>query len=237
MNTTNAEKRLFRLGLQFFGEDSAAEGAAVSMSDSDTGEAQPEPEQSADGAKTPQENHASEVERLDKLVQSKVDRLMAEERKKNADLQKKLNALSKEKLSDDELKKMEIEEREKSIAMKEKELRDRENRLYAIKAIKSIGLDDGSDKSLELIDFVIGEDEKAIDARVKAFSDLVKRFVSAEVDKTFKANGRIPNGARADAGREENKSVSIAEALGKKAAQTNEKANSVLSYYLGGKKQ
>ena len=85
-----------------------------------------------------------------------------------------------------------IEEKEQEIEEREQSLKEKENRLYAIKAIKSAGLDDGSDKALALVDFVLGDDETGIDEKVKAFSDLVKRFVKAEVDKTFKANGREP---------------------------------------------
>lgn len=75
--------------------------------------------------------------------------------------------------------------------------------MYAIKAIKAAGLDDGSDASLELVDFVLGADEKAIDARVKAFGALVKKFVAAEVDKTFKDSGRNP-GKGSSGGKEDN---------------------------------
>ena len=177
-------------------------------------------------------------DKLDKLIQSRVDRLMADERKKTADLQKKLDRLSREKLSDEEIKKAEIEDREKAIAQKERELNDRENRLYAIKKIKEIGLDDGSDKSLELVNFVLDKDEEAIETKVKAFNDLVKRFVSAEVDKTFKLNGRTPDGtARDNNARSETKAEALAKNIGKQAAETNKQTASVLNHYLGGRRQ
>ena len=75
-----------------------------------------------------------------------------------------------------------------------KRLRTKENRLLAIKSIKAAGLDDGSDKALELVDFIIADDEESINNRVKAFGNLVKRFVEDKVNKTFKDNGRNPNG-------------------------------------------
>ena len=79
-------------------------------------------------------------------------------------------------------------------------LAEKENRLFAIKAIKAAGLDDGSDKALELVDFVIGGSEEEIEARVKAFNGLVKKFVKAEVDKTFKQHGRDPGQGGGGAG-------------------------------------
>lgn len=132
-------------------------------------------------------------EKLEKLIQAKVDRLTARLGKEKAELQKEVDKLKREKLSDEEIKQLEISEKEKALAEREQVLLDRENRLYAIKAIKAAQLDDGSDKSLELVDFVMSNDTETIDKRVKAFGDLVRKFVTAEVDKKFKSNGRTPN--------------------------------------------
>ena len=85
-----------------------------------------------------------------------------------------------------------MQEKEKEIAEREQRLKEQENRLLALKAIKEIGLDDGSVDSMALVDFVMGEDEAAIKERVKTFDALVKRFVQAQVDKVFKTNGRTP---------------------------------------------
>lgn len=175
------------------------------------------------------------TEALEKIVQSRVDRSTAELGKKIAALQKENDKLKKDGKSAEEVKQLEISEREKTIAAKEKELQDRENRLFALKAIKEIGLDDGSPKSLSLVDFVMAEDEATITERVKAFNDLVQSFVSAQVDAKFKAIGRTPNGAAAQNGGEDKK-LSVAESLGKRRAEQAKKSNDVLSMYLGGKK-
>ncbi len=129
---------------------------------------------------------------LERLVQAKVDKITSKLGKEKADLQKKLDAVKKEKLSDAERAELERKEKEDELAEREKALTEKENRLYAIKAIKAAGLDDGSDKSLELVDFVMSEDEEAIDSKIKAFAGLVKKFVQAEIDKTFRDNGRTP---------------------------------------------
>ncbi len=173
---------------------------------------------------------------LDKLVQARAEKITAEMGKKNAALQKELDSLKKEKMTAEELKQLEMSEKEKTLAEREKALKDKENRLLAIKSIKAAGLDDGSDKALELVDFVIAEDEESINNRVKVFGDLVKRFVEDKVNKTFKDNGRNPNGGNLNAGGENgNKSNSFAEILGKARAEKQKQSNEILKYYGGGK--
>lgn len=178
---------------------------------------------------------ADDDSRLEKLIQSKVDRLMAEERKKSAALQKELSKLQKAKLSDEELQKLELEERQKTLAEKEKALAEKEGRLYAIKAIKAAGLDDGSDNALALVDFVMGSDETATDERVKAFKKLLDAMVAVQVGNAFKNNGRTPAGTNppaAEATTDSNPAVR----LGKARAEQKKKSKEIVSYYLGGRK-
>ena len=148
-----------------------------------TADPEPDPEPSAEPI---------DYDKLEKIIQSRVDKQMAAERKKSAELEKRLHNLQQAKLTEDELKQIEIEEREKTIAEREKAIRDKENRLYAVKAIKEAGLDDGSDVSLSLIDFVMADDETEITAKVRAFKELFDKAVAAEVDKRFKDGGRTP---------------------------------------------
>lgn len=174
------------------------------------------------------------MEAINKLIQSQADKITADLGKKLADKQKELDKLKREKLSDEEIKKLEIADKEKALTEKEQALLERENRLFAIKAIKENGLDDGSQQSLDLVDFVMSDNEETITERVKAFKGLVDRFVNAKVEQTFKANGRVPNGGgKASEGASEN---NIALELGKKAAETAKKSNDILNHYYGGKK-
>ena len=69
---------------------------------------------------------------------------------------------------------------------------DGAHNIDAIKALKKAGLDDGSDTSLELAEFIVGDDEAAIDSKVKCFSALINKMVASEVDKIFKTNGGKP---------------------------------------------
>lgn len=184
----------------------------------------------AGNAGTTGDQSAGTSEQLERLIQARVDRLLAEERKKSAALQKKYDRLASEKLTEDELKDRTISEREATVAEKERQLTERENRLFAIKALKSAGLDDGSENVLALVDFVLAEDEKAIGERVTAFSALFQKMVAAEVEKTFKSNGREPNGAKGGDG--EQADVSVAERIGKNAAAAAKQSSDILKHYL-----
>jgi vacuolar-type H+-ATPase subunit I/STV1 len=174
---------------------------------------------------------------LENLIQRAVDRATNKLGNENKKLREQVEALKKEKLSDEEIKQLEIKEREKEIAEREQRLQEKENRLLAIKAIKEIGLDDGSDASLALVDFVMAEDEAAIKERVKTFDALVKRFVQAQVDKVFKANGRTPGVGSTATGDTGRKADSVAVRIGQRTANANKQAQSTLDYYIGGKKK
>ena len=129
---------------------------------------------------------------IEKLIQQAVDRATNKLGNDNKKLRSQLETLKKEKLTAEELKDLEIQSKEADIAERERALLEKENRLYAIRAIKEAGLDDGSDTSLELVDFVMADDPSAIDLKIKAFDKLIKALVKSEVEKTFKENGRNP---------------------------------------------
>lgn len=226
MLISNSE-RMLRLNLQFFGEG-ADGGTGGAAGGADTGAAGG----AAGGTDAGTGTQVSEEERISKLVQSQVDRLMADERKKNAELQKKVDKMTKEKLSDEEIKKLEFEEKEKTLAEREKTLNQQKNLIYAQQAVTKAGF--GEDLSA-VVDFVMGDSEEKTDERVKNFKTLVDKIVAAQVDKTFKANGRTPNGA--GSAQETKSDNSIAEKLGKAKAEQTKKSNDILShYYTGGKK-
>lgn len=132
------------------------------------------------------------MEQIDRIVQSRVDKLMAGERKKNAETEKKYKNLQQQLMTADEVKQAEIAEKEEALAAREKELQDRLNREYAQKALREAGLDDGSETAFSLADFVMGNDEAEIKEKVTTFKKLFDTAVSAEVKKRFKDNGRVP---------------------------------------------
>ena len=184
-------------------------------------------------AETKQESKG--VDNLETLIQRAVDRAtnkMGNDMKK---LREENERLKKEKLSEDEIKQLELKEKAEELAERDKKLTDRENRLFAIKAIKEIGLDDGSDASLAIVDFVMADTEDGIKERVKSFDALVKRIVKTQVDGVFKTNGRTPGVGNTAPTKEESKNT-VAVQLGKNAAKVNEAAQNTLNHYLGGKK-
>lgn len=173
---------------------------------------------------------------LDSLIQRAVDRAtnkMGNEMKK---LRMENETLKKANMTDAELRKHEADEREKELADREKALTDRENRLTAIKIIKEAGLDDGSDVSLAIVDFVMAENEEGIKERVKAFDALVKRIVKSQVDGVFKANGRTPGVGSDSAANAGGQNDNLAARMGRNTANNNKAAQSVLDHYIGGKK-
>lgn len=133
-----------------------------------------------------------DMETIERIVQSRVDKLMAPERKKSAETEKKYKALQKQLMTADEVKQAEIAEKEQALAAREKELQDRLNREFAQKALREAGLDDGSETAFALADFVMGEDEDEIKGKVKTFKGLFDKMVAAEVDKRFKSAGYTP---------------------------------------------
>lgn len=224
MLMSNKEKAMLRLNLQFFGDDGAGSGAGEGASG----------EGGAPTAGTeanPPAPTTNDDDRIAKLVQSQVDRLMADERKKNAELQKKVDKMTKEKLTDEEIKKLEMQEKETELAEREKAITQQKNLIYAQQVVTKAGY--GEDLGA-VVDFVMSDSEEKTDERMKSFKALVDKIVASQVDKTFKANGRDPNGANNAS--DNKKEHSIAEKLGQaKAAQTKQ-SNDILNHYIGGKK-
>lgn len=171
---------------------------------------------------------------IEKLIQRAVDRATNKLGNENKRLREQYNALKKEKLSNDEIKRLELADKEADIADREAKLTEKENRLFAIKAIKEAGLDDGSDMALELVDFVMSDNENATRAKVKAFSALVDKMVSAKVTETFKSNGRNPE-KRGYNESSYNANHAVITSLGDMAAERQKMTNEVLNHYLGGK--
>lgn len=178
-------------------------------------------------------------ENIQFLIQSAVDRATNKLGNENKDLRKKLEELRKEKLTDDEVKKLEIDEKLKLIADKEKEIKEKELKMYAIKAIKEAGLDDGSDTALALVDVLMGDDEEAITAKTKNFKALLDKSVEAQVKQRFKDSGRgMGKGGNDDKDDEDDdKENSVAVKLAKQTAENNKNTKSILEHYTGGKEE
>lgn len=137
---------------------------------------------------------------MDKMIQSAVDRATNKLGNENKTLRDKLKEERKKNLTAEELKAAEMKEKEEELQERERTIKENENRMYAMKALRKIGLDDGGEDALSLVDFVMGEDEVAIDSRVKSLKNAIDKRVKAEVDKVFGENGRNPSKGNAGAG-------------------------------------
>ena len=171
---------------------------------------------------------------IERLIQAAVDRATNKLGNENKKLKNQIQQLQTLNMTDAEKHEHEMSEREKALRDGEAELKAEKNKFYAMTAIKKAGLDDGTDTALGLIELVMAEDEKAIDAKVESMKSLVNKLVTAEVNKTFAQNGRQPGTSNSN-GDDKAKS-STAVAMGKKAAAANKASQSILDYYTGGKK-
>lgn len=141
---------------------------------------------------------------LEKRIQQAVDRATNKLGNDNKQLREELEKLRKEKLTAAELKELEDAEKEKDLAEREAAVKAAENKMYAVKAIKKAGLDDGSEAALDILALVVGADEATTESNIKALKALVDKLVKAEVEKTFKDNGRNPEGGAGGAGSDDN---------------------------------
>ena len=216
MLISNTERAMLRLNLQFFGAD-GGEGETGGEGGTPADGGTP-----AAGTETPPTQTNDDIA---KIVQSQVDRLLAPERKKNADLQKQIDKLLKEKMSAEEIKKLEDEEREKALSEREAALTQKTNLIYAQQAVTKAGFGDDLEA---VVDFVMGESEEKTEERVKAFKTLVDKIVAAQVDKTFKQNGRTPYGASNS--QDDKPENGIAKKLGEARAAQNKQSNDILNH-------
>lgn len=133
-----------------------------------------------------------EPDDIDKLIEKAVDRATNKLGNENKALREKLEKLKKTKLSAEEIAEEERREKETALAEREAAVKAAENRMFALKQIKKIGLDSGDETAIQIVDLVMGEDEDAISENVSALKKLVDSLVAAEVDKAFKSTGRVP---------------------------------------------
>lgn len=134
------------------------------------------------------------VDDIDKKIQSAIDRATNKLGNENKELRKELEKLRKEKLTAEELKQLEDREREADLAKREAAIKEAENKLFAIKALKAAGLDDGGEDSLNLLELVKGSDEESIKNSVNALKAFVDKKVKAATEELFKKSGRSPQG-------------------------------------------
>lgn len=130
---------------------------------------------------------------ISQAVQRAVDKVANKLGNENKKLKEQLKEEQKKHLSAEEIKKMELEEKEREILEKEQALRTESNRMYALKALKKAALDDGSEDTFDLLDLVLGEDEEQIAVKVKALEKYKRKIEANKMESIYKQNGRTPS--------------------------------------------
>lgn len=167
-------------------------------------------------------------ESIQKMIQSTVDSRTAELGKTIAELKKENETLKRANMTAEQIQKADKEEFEKQKA--EVELGKRQ--IHAHRVVASAGYGDNADA---VVDIILGDTDEKTDERLNNFKSIIDKIVSEKVQKTFEQNGRNPNGGSTSSS-EEKSDTSIAEKIGKRAAETAKKSNEILNYYYGGKK-
>ena len=143
------------------------------------------------------ENQEQEQEEQKTYTQEEVDALLQQEsdrrvssalkkaEKKNQEKIKEAEKLAK--LSEQERFQYELEQREKAIAEKEKQMALMENKAEASKALNERGI------SIALADFVVAEDADTMMENIKLLEDEFKKSVKAEVEKRLSSSSPKKN--------------------------------------------
>ena len=118
-------------------------------------------------------------EEVDKLLQSEADRRVSEamkkaERKKEAAIKE---ATKLAKMDEEQRYQYELEQREKAIADKERELALAENKATASMVLSNRGI------SAELVNLVVAEDADTMNQNIQLLEKAFKESVKAEVEK------------------------------------------------------
>ena len=126
-----------------------------------------------------QETRTYTQEEVDALLQQETDRRITSAQKKwEKKSQEKVREAEKlAKLSEQERFQYELEQREKAIAEKEKQMALMENKAEASKALNERGI------SIALADFVVAEDADTMMDNIKILEDEFKKSVKLEVEK------------------------------------------------------
>lgn len=132
-------------------------------------------------------------EDIKKLIQSEADKVRTEYAKKLRDREDELEKIKREKMTDEERAKADLDKAQKDLADKEAELQAREVALHTFDQLKTKEL------PLDFKEFVTGKTIEETDALIEKFSGLWAKGLKEAVDKRFKEGGREPQGGKGGA--------------------------------------
>ena len=164
--------------------------------------AEKQPEANADTQKKPEEapvepKEPTELEdspewqaRVDKIAQSREDRVRTEYSKKLKDAQKEIEMMKKEKMSENEKREYEAQQLKEALEIKERDLTRREMELLAVKTLEEKKLPSS------FVEFVIGDTAENTQARIAQLEKAFAEELKSAVDARMKAYGREPHKGR-----------------------------------------
>lgn len=131
-------------------------------------------------------------DRLEKLIQSKVDRLTSKLGREKAELQKELDKLRREKLSAEEVARLEIADQKKQLEEERAAYILERNKNFAKDSLLGANLCSKNDAVLKLTDLVMADDEEGITKKVKVLIDFCQALKIAEDEQRRISAGRNP---------------------------------------------
>lgn len=128
-----------------------------------------------EGAETKTYTQAEVEALLQQETDRRVSQALKKQERKNAEKIKEAEKLAA--MNESEKFQYQLEQREKAIAEKEKQLALAENKGAAAKILADKGL------SIDLVDFVVAEDAERMNANIKTLDSAFKKSVKAEVER------------------------------------------------------
>ena len=137
------------------------------------------------------EPEADPLDGLDDKTKAYIQKLLQSEKDREANRvgnakKAEYDKLKNDKLSEDEKRKLEDEEKRRALEKKEHEFALMQCKYVATQELKSKGLDNSDD----IVQLVLGSDEEETKKRVGAFSLLIEKLVKEKVEERFKESGR-----------------------------------------------
>lgn len=147
-----------------------------------------------------QQQNSFNEEAIRKIIQSEVDKVRG---KYSLELKKKEEELKKvraEHLTAEEITKLELEEQRKELEEQRRAFTLEKNKNFAKDTLAKSKLCSDAEKTLKLVDLVMGDSEEEIETKIKYVSDVIEEIVNSRVDETFKSSGRQVTKSSGNAG-------------------------------------
>ncbi len=158
-----------------------------------------EQEKVSENEESLQQNNFDE-EAIKKLIQSEVDKVRG---KYSLELKKKDEELKKvraEHLTAEEVTRIELEEQKKELEEQRRAFNLEKNKNFAKDSLAKSHLCSDAEKTLKLVNLVMGDSEEEIESKIKYISDVIEDIVNSRVEEKFKSSGRQVTRTSGDAG-------------------------------------